>query len=254
MHVRPRNLLDQSARKQFEQADVDRAREHRLEFVAAEPADLAMIAHHRFQPIGDLPQQRIADRVAERIVDVLEAVEIDQEQGAALLTAERRCASASSSVWRIIARLGRPVSESKRGQARDFLLGAALLGEVGADPAEAEEAAALVEHRIARSATSGCPASLAGRTIDVGEGKARREMEAERLAFLGRVRDVAVDRKQVGELPSEQRLRLAVEIVGQLLRDIGQSALGIGFPEPAAAAVFELVDEVQRFARLARRA
>ena len=57
----------------------------RLEFVAAEAADLAVVAHHRFQPVGDLPKQRVADRMAERVVDVLEAVEIDQEQRAALL-------------------------------------------------------------------------------------------------------------------------------------------------------------------------
>ena len=58
---------------------------HRLEFVAAEPADLAVVAHHRLQPLRDLAQQRVADRVAERVVDVLEAVEVDQEQRAALL-------------------------------------------------------------------------------------------------------------------------------------------------------------------------
>ncbi len=62
---------------------------HGLELVAAEAADLAMIAHHRLQPVGDLAQQRVADRVAERVVDVLEAVEIDQEQRAALLAVGR---------------------------------------------------------------------------------------------------------------------------------------------------------------------
>ncbi len=73
-------MLDQGPGERFQQADVDRSREHRLELVAAEAADLAMVAHHRLQPFGDLTEQRVADRMAERVVDVLEAVEVDQEQ------------------------------------------------------------------------------------------------------------------------------------------------------------------------------
>ena len=73
----------------FEQADVRGPGQHRLELVAAEPADLAVVAHHRLQPLGDLAQQRIADRVAERVVDVLEPIEIDHEQRAALLPVGR---------------------------------------------------------------------------------------------------------------------------------------------------------------------
>ena len=108
-----------------------------------------MIAHHRLQPLGDLAQQRVADRVAERVVDVLEAVEIDQEQRAALL-------AAGGIAQRLVERLahqravGQAGQRIEAGEAADFLLRAALLGEVGADPAEAEEAAALVEDRVAR--------------------------------------------------------------------------------------------------------
>ena len=125
------------------------AGKHRLELVAAEPADLAMVAHRQLQPVRDLPEQGIADRMAERVVDVLEAVEIDQEQCAALLPAGRVAK-------RFVERLAhhRPIRQAgQRVEARkprDFLLGAALLGEVGADAAETEEAAALVEDRIAR--------------------------------------------------------------------------------------------------------
>ena len=156
MHVGPRNLLDQRPGEGFEQADVDRAGKHRLELVAAEPPDLAMIAHHRLQPLGDLAEQGVADRMAERVVDVLEAVEIDQEQGAALL-------AVGGVAQRLVERLAHHRAVGQAGQrieARepgDFLLGAALLGEVGADAAEAEEAAALVEDRDCPTATSGCP-------------------------------------------------------------------------------------------------
>ena len=101
-HVRARDLLDEGAGERLEQADVDHARKHRLELVAAEAADLAVLAHHRLQAVGDLAEQGVADRVAERVVDVLEAIEVDQEQGAALLAVGAHCealrrASAASS-------------------------------------------------------------------------------------------------------------------------------------------------------------
>src|SRR3954449_13120997 len=74
-------------------------------------------------------------------------------------------------------------------------------------------------------------------------------MEAERLALLHRLR-IMIDREKVGELPAQQFFRLALEIVGKLARYVGEGAERIGFPEPAAAAVFELVDEMLRFARV----
>ena len=185
-HVGARDLLDQRSGERFEQADVDRAGQHRLEFVAAEAADLAVIAHHRFQPLGDLAQQRVADRVAERVVDVLEAIEVDHEQRAALL-------AMGGVAQRFVERLAHHRAVGQAGQriepreARNLALGLALLGEVGADAAKAEEAAALVEDRIARKRP--VDVLLARRADDhVGEGEAGRKVEAEGLALLDRVR------------------------------------------------------------------
>ena len=48
-----------------------------------------MIAHYRGQAFGDLTKKGIADRVAERVVDVLELIEVDHEQGAALFAMGR---------------------------------------------------------------------------------------------------------------------------------------------------------------------
>src|SRR3954463_853534 len=75
-----RDLLDQRPRKRFKKADIDRSGKHGLEFVAAETAHLAVVAHHRLQAVSDLTEQRVADRVTERIIDVLEAIEVDHEQ------------------------------------------------------------------------------------------------------------------------------------------------------------------------------
>ena len=87
--VRPRDLLDEGAGKGLQQADVDGAGKDGLELVAAEAADLSMVAHYGFQPVRHLPEQGIADRVAERIVDVLEAIEVDHEERATLLPMRR---------------------------------------------------------------------------------------------------------------------------------------------------------------------
>src|SRR5213076_2230045 len=92
---------------------------------------------------------------------------------------------------------------------------------------------------------------LARRSHDhVGKGKARRQVEAQRLSLLDHVRDIIVDRKQVGELPPKQRFRITLEVFGKLTRNVGQGSEGVGLPEPATAAVLELVDEVERLARL----
>jgi hypothetical protein len=147
--VRPRDLLDEGPGERLEKTDVHRAGKHRLELIAAQSADLAMVAHHRFQPLGDLAQQSVADRVAKRVVDILEPVEVDEEQRTAFLSA-RRVAK------RFVERLphqravGQASQRVEPREARNLLFGAALLGEVGADPAESEEAATLVEHRVPR--------------------------------------------------------------------------------------------------------
>ena len=51
-------------------------------------------------------------------------------------------------------------------------------------------------------------------------------------------------------MPAEKRLGLDLKVLSELLRDVGQRAELIRFPEPAAAAVLELIDEVLRLVRL----
>ena len=48
------------------------------DFPAAQIADLVL----NHQAAGDLHQQCVADRMAERVVDFLKAIEVDQQQGA----------------------------------------------------------------------------------------------------------------------------------------------------------------------------
>ena len=60
-------------------------------------------------PVGDAAQQQVTGRVAERVVDHLEAVQVDEERGD---TAGGAAAKAPSIRVRNSARLASPVSES----------------------------------------------------------------------------------------------------------------------------------------------
>ena len=209
-HIGHGDLLDQPVGEVRERAVVMLARQHRLELVAAEPADLAFLADHRGQPLRNLLQQRVADGVTERVVDVLEAIEIDQEQGAA---AAIRIALL---LQRLVERaphqhaIGQVGQRIIFGEPVDLLLGAALLGEVGADAAEAEEAAIFIEARRARQR----PPDFRGRVgadVDVGEGQPGGEMEAKgALRLLGAA--TVVDADQVDEILADQVGRRCLEV------------------------------------------
>ena len=59
------------------------------ELVAAEPGDRVALADAFLQALGELHQQQVADVVAERVVDLLEAVEVEQQQRQRLAGARR---------------------------------------------------------------------------------------------------------------------------------------------------------------------
>ena len=206
--IGPGNELDQGLGKRFEQAGFDRAGKHRHELIAAQAADLAMVAHDRGQALGDLAEQCVADRVAERVVDVLEPVEIDQEQRAAFLPA-------SGIAQRLVegfahqGAIGQAGQRIEAGKAADLLFRAALFGEVGADPAEAEEAAALVEDRIARQRPVNI---LVARRAHhhVGEWEAGRQVEAQGPLFAQIVAGAGADRQQIVKLPAQATLQAGI--------------------------------------------
>ena len=56
------------------------AADHDGEFVAAQAGDQARPVDQRAQPLGDRAQQLIAAGVAERVVDLLELVEVQHQQ------------------------------------------------------------------------------------------------------------------------------------------------------------------------------
>ena len=107
------------------------------EFVAAEPRRHVGFLEAAAQALGDRLQQLIADRMAERVVDALELVDVDIEHGQLLARPYR------------LERLFQPLAEQDpvrqfgqrvvMRQMRDLLLGAPALGDVldGRDPSAA---------------------------------------------------------------------------------------------------------------------
>jgi hypothetical protein len=53
-----------------------------LELIAAQPADLPRLLNSGQKALRHLLEQRIAGRMAKRIIDLLEAVEIEQQDAA----------------------------------------------------------------------------------------------------------------------------------------------------------------------------
>ena len=102
------------------------ARDEQRELVAAEARDRVALADVLLDPLGDLAQQLVADRVAERVVDDLEAVEVEEEDGQPLVVpvglghGERQAVVEEQAVGQVRQRV-------VEGEVLDLLLGALAL-------------------------------------------------------------------------------------------------------------------------------
>ena len=69
---------------------VSKILQHDHEFVATKARDRIIFAHACNESLCDLLEQGVANDMATRIVDVLEVVQVNQQQGATLATARRQ--------------------------------------------------------------------------------------------------------------------------------------------------------------------
>src|SRR5690606_24419623 len=124
-------------------------RQHDLELVAAEPAHLSLVADDLGEPSRRLLQKLVAHRMAERIVDRLEAVEVEQQQRAGLRLAHMVLERALEQFGDV-----EPVRKARqRVVARELVylaLRTLLLGEIGTAPAKAEEMTKFVRDGMPR--------------------------------------------------------------------------------------------------------
>ncbi len=76
-----REALDQAGRHLCHRLGRLHVREQQQELVAADARHDVLAARHRLQALSDLLQHQVADRMAVGVVDRLEAVEVDEQQG-----------------------------------------------------------------------------------------------------------------------------------------------------------------------------
>ena len=158
-----------------EVGDAGLALEQHDELVATEPCHEIRGAQHPAQPPRHLPQQLVAGRVPERVVDRLEAVEIDEAH-------RERQAVAPGARDRPLDLGEEHVPVGQSGQAVDarqllhLQLGKRGGRDVAADAAVALEAAVLAEHRLAADADPArLPVAALHPEVEVAEGEARRD-------------------------------------------------------------------------------
>ena len=144
--VRARQRLDDPLRQRLDIGGVAGIAYHDGEFVAAQAAAHRILVHQLCETFGDTAQEAVADRVAERVVDRLEPVEIDHHEGAAArpFVRIRHRARQRFVDHQAVGQAGQRVEAC---HAVDLVGGGALFGDVGADAAETAEGAAFVEPR-----------------------------------------------------------------------------------------------------------
>ncbi|MCY1285441.1 hypothetical protein D9M70_343770 [compost metagenome] len=116
------------------------------ELVAAEARQGVLVAQAAGQARGDFPQQGVAHRVAEAVVDRLEVVQVDEQQGAAARFAQL----AGHGVLQAVeeqAPVGQAGEFVAEGQALDFALVALPFGDVGDAQADQRPAFAGQAHQ-----------------------------------------------------------------------------------------------------------
>ena len=122
------------------------------ELVAAQAGDGVAVAHARLQALGDLLQQPVAQAVAQGVVDDLEAIEVEEQDGQPRRAAVRLGHRDGEAVVE-----QQPVGQAGEGvvvgELLDLLLGALALGHVERDP-EGGRAAAVLDGAGRRSRAS----------------------------------------------------------------------------------------------------
>jgi hypothetical protein len=218
---------DQSPRRCANLVQIRDARHHHHEFVAADASDGIALALGADQQLGHLLQQRIARLVAEAVIDVLEAVEIDIEKDDLL--------ARTSSVQRLLDPL---VKERAIGQAGEAVvqrepLGPLarfdLLGRVACRAAIADEVALTVIGGLTGQPVDPlAPMGIHELGVDVAKRGARGD-----LGIMSAPVGQAARRLQELRVGKAEHLGHRVpRRFGEAVGDVGQAETGIGFPYP----------------------
>ena len=125
-------------------ARIAAVRDDHDEFVAAEPADLAAARGHAGEALRHLDQQPVAGRMTDGVIDVLEAVEIEQRDGGR--------ATGFQSDQLVVERhaIGQAGQLIEVREVAELLLGLLAVGDVVIGPGNAPDGAVGIVHRRRR--------------------------------------------------------------------------------------------------------
>ena len=191
------------------------------ELVAADPRHDVGVAGTGPQAAGHLDEQPVAVGVPERVVDVLEAIEVDAEDGdgepAAARARERELELLVEQPP--VGKLGQLVGRREHGQALVRLLETPFdvlqVGDVGHRRGDSEQAGrrrhGVVAHEV--------PETLRVRDLDPAHGFARLEHRASE-----RFENVSVHRRQLSQ-------RAAFDLVALVAHDLGERLVDANVPK-----------------------
>ncbi len=178
-----------------------------LEFIAAETADPAALPHRAFEPARDLLEQRVASGVPHRIVDLLEAIEIEQEYRAGAVLEVRGRDDLFQSLRHLKA-VGEPGERVVVCQPRCVFLRTLLFGQVASRTAKPDKVAKVIIKRTARYRPPALFTARGCAQRQLVESRAGCKVKGERaLAVLPR----GIRKEQFHEGPSRQPPRILAE-------------------------------------------
>ena len=213
------------------------ARQDHLKFVAPQTPHAPGFSDNLLQSLRHLFEQGIARRMAQRIIDLLEPVEVEQENGA---DTGLNLRGRENSFQRL--RHAKPVGQTgqriEMGQPIGVFLRTALFGQVRARPAKALKRVGSI---VGRPTRNGPPAFLAAtrhRAHDkIAEGRPGREMEGEGSLPLSRM---IAQIEQLGQGTPGQFLHRPAGKARDWFGNISDLTVAVGFPEPALSRLLEI--------------
>ena len=227
--------IDQLLGEVADLAPVFHVRQDDLEFVAAQAAELTVFGDNPQHALGNLLEQFVTRRMPERIVYLLEPVEIDHHHGAVALGRLVGGQDGGEALAHPVA-IGQSGQRIVHGQARSILLALPAGGDIHAVAVIAGECARC---RVLGPAGNRPPHHFAfgcGPHRQFGESlvpaQHQREGPFDPLVFA------MIEDEQAVEQLADQRFAGNAELPGHAIRNIIDSALGIGRPEPAESGVF----------------
>ena len=217
---------EQALRNLRDFVEVGHALEQHGELVVAQARQGIDAAQARLQAARRLGEDEVAHRLSERVVDLLEIVEVEdhhREQAPAAVGARDSMVQAVGQQRPI----RQPGERFVVREARERLLRPLALGDLGTDAAVAAERAGTVEDRLAAQAeVAQLAAGMLAHELEAAKRQARLERRHVRLP----ARRVRRNRVQLPARLADQTLARQSPAVARTVHQLGQAMLGVGFP------------------------